>query len=146
MKQDIYSLISQILIPILVAFITYIIAKRQITNAGVTQFRQNWIDDLREAISIYIAKAEMISTFDFEDDDNYYDQFEELTHMQHKIELMLNPNEADHVEISKIIEEIREVIHEEELNEPLFDKLIKDLMKITKSVLKREWNVVKKGK
>lgn len=150
MKQDIFSLISQILIPVLVAIITYIIARKQITNAGVTQFRQNWIDNLRDAISIYVAKAEMITILDFDDDESYLEHFKELSQMQHKIELLLNPNESDHQEIVTLINNIRDIIHDEEIDEKELDKktdnYIDRLMEVTKRVLKREWNIVKKGK
>lgn len=150
MKQDIFSLISQILIPILVAIVTYVIAKRQITNAGVTQFRQNWIDNLRDAISVYVSKAEMITILDFDDDKSYQEHFKELSQMQYKIELLLNPNESDHLEIVSLIRNIRDVIHDEEITDEKMDEqvdnLIDRLMDVTKKVLKREWNVVKKGK
>lgn len=150
MKQDVFNLISQILIPVLVAIITYIIAKKQITNAGVTQFRQNWIDNLREAISAYIAKAEMISMLDYDDDENYFEHFKDLSRMQYKIELLLNPNEDDHKEVVNLISDIRDVIHEEDIEDDKLDKRIDDLidrlLDVSKNVLKREWNVVKKGK
>lgn len=149
MKQDIFNLISQILIPILVAVVTYIIAKKQITNAGVTQFRQNWIDNLRDAISLFIAKAEMISVLERDDDENYREHFKELSQMQHKVELLLNPNENDHQEIVDLLEGIRDTIHDDEMDDETLDEkideLIDKLLDVSKRVLKREWNVVKKG-
>jgi len=140
---------GKILIPLTIGWVSYIIARRQIANSGVTQFRQKWIDNVRDAISIFIAKAEVISLLDFEEEEPYREQFKELSQMQHKIELFLNPNENDHNEIVKLMDEIRDIIHEEDLNDKLEDKLydkIQELLDVSKRVLKREWNVVKMGK
>lgn len=95
----------------------------------------------------------MISLLDPENEDHeelYDEHFMELTQMQHKIELLLNPIEDDHNEVVKLIGEIRDWIHEdeadeEEMNEGL-DTLIDELMVVSKRVLKSEWIRVKRGK
>lgn len=149
-QSDFFQLISTIVIPLFVIGITFLIAKRQILNTGVTQFRQQWIDNLRESISIFIAKAEMISMLDLDDDDGYLEHFKELSQTHHKIELMLNPEEDDHNKIIEKLDEIRELIHDEEIGEDeleeKLDNVIVELLEVSKRTLKREWNVVKKGK
>ena len=144
------GVLDKVLIPIIIAAITYIIAKKQITNSSITQFRQKWIDDLRNCISIYIAKAEMISMLDLNDDEQYFKHFKELSQMQNKIALMLNPLEKDHNQLIEITEEIRELIHDEDVDdeelEKRLDKKIAVLLDVSKIVLKKEWNVIKKGK
>lgn len=144
------DILGKICIPIIIGAITFIIAKKQITNAGVTQFRQKWINDLRDSISLFIAKAEMISVIDLDDNENYYRNFTELAQTQHKILLLLNPLENDHKEIGKVLDEIRDLIHEEDISDDSLDeemdKKINELIKISQAVLKREWNVVKSGK
>lgn len=169
-KNDLLDLMGKICIPLVIGYITYAVAKKNINAAGVTQFRQKWIDNLRESISLFITQAEMISILPFEEEvdedeidedeyeiieeptneDPYYAHFKELIQMQHKIELLLNPNEDDHNEIVNLLEEIRIWVHEqnvsEEVHEEKLEKLIKKLMDVTKRVLKREWSIVKKGK
>lgn len=131
-------------------FVTYVIAQKQIKNTGVTQFRQKWIDDLRDSISIYIAKAEVIAMLDFDNDELYFSHSKELFQMQYKIELMLNPFEIDHNKINDAIEDIRSIIHDRELKHDdateILDKNISKLLKVSKEVLKKEWKVVKDGK
>ena len=129
---------------------TYIVAKQNRWNTGVTQFRQKWIDNLRDAISLFIAKAEMISMLDL-DDEAYYDHYEELSQMHTKVELLLNPIEDDHNELVEKMNEIRELIHDEITEdadefENMVDNKVKELLIISKRVLKKEWIVVKTGK
>jgi len=149
MSNYIFDLIGKICIPLIIGYVTFIIAKKQIVNAGVTQFRQKWIDNLRDSISIFIAKAEMISMLDFEDNEAYFIHFKELSQMQYKVELMLNASESDHKEISTFMWEIRDLIHDEDINEKdlefALDDTTEKLVNASKRVLKREWGVVKKG-
>jgi hypothetical protein len=149
-NNQIVDLLGKICIPLIIGWITFVIAKRNIINTGVTQFRQQWIDNLRNSISVFIAKAEVISLMDFEEDEPYTEQFEELCQMQYKIELLLNPLEDNHNEIISLLESIREIIHDEKISDARMDKElsrnIDDLLDITKTVLKEEWNIVKKGK
>jgi len=68
--MDILDILGKICIPLFIVLITFVIARKQIINTGVTQFRQKWIDNLRDAISLYIAKAEMISILDLDDEED----------------------------------------------------------------------------
>lgn len=146
MIQYIIDLLGKICIPVIIGAITFIIAKRQITNAGVTQFRQKWIDNLRDSISKYVAQAETISMLELNDDISYFREFKELAQTQHKIELMLNREESDHSEIIGHISDIRDLIHENKIDQDKFNEMIKALIGVSQDVLKREWKVVKKGK
>jgi len=149
-KLDLIDLLGKICIPVIIGYITFAVAKKQITNAGVTQFRQKWIENLRDSLSIFIAKAEMISMLDFDEDEEYFEHFKELSQMQHKVELLLNPTETDHNEIVALIGDIRELVHDKEIQEDeldtIMDEKIEGLMEVSKRVMKREWNVVKKGR
>jgi len=138
------------LVAIIAVTVTYIAGKRNRWNSGVTQFRQEWINDLRQAISLFIAKAEVISMLDL-DDDEYYEHYQELSESNNMVELLLNPNEDQHNELISKMDEIRELIHDETYNDPdkfekKVDKKVMELLEISKAVLKTEWNVVKRGK
>lgn len=54
MKFDVVDLLGKICIPLVIGFISYFIAKKNINATGITQFRQKWIDTLRESI-VYSA-------------------------------------------------------------------------------------------
>ena len=148
--SPIWGVIINAMVSALAIFVTYIVAKQNRWNTGVTQFRQQWINNLRDAISLFIAKAELISMLDL-DDNAYYAHFEELSQMNSKIELLLNPTEDDHNELVDKMGEIRELIHSEitedfEEFEDMVENNVQELLEISKRVLKKEWNVVKQGK
>jgi hypothetical protein len=63
-----YGIAINAFISVTAVIVTYIVAKQNRWNTGVTQFRQRWIDNLRDAISLFIAKAEMIYMLDLDDD------------------------------------------------------------------------------
>ncbi|ESU28726.1 hypothetical protein FLJC2902T_13190 [Flavobacterium limnosediminis JC2902] len=137
------TILTSILIPIIIGFITYIIAKKQIINTGVTQFRQQWINSLRDTISVFISRAEYTSIQ--ENQEKIKEAFREIVEAEFKIELLLNPSEEDHNKLVEKMREIRDLIYFVPDNDTL-DIHIEELLAITKKVLKREWNVVKSGK
>ena len=146
MKFDINiisSILSSILIPIIIGFITYIIAKKQIINTGVTQFRQQWINSLRDTLSTFISLAEYTNVI--ENKIKIKEAFREITAAEFKIELLLNPLEEDHNKLIEKMRKIRDLIYFFPDNDTL-DTHIDELLEISKKILKREWNVVKKGK
>jgi predicted RNA-binding protein with EMAP domain len=143
-SNDWISLIGTILIPIIIGFITYIIAKKQITNTGITQFRQQWINSLRDTLSLFIARVEY--TIIQEDNIKIKEAFHEMVEAKFKAEMLLNPNEDDHNALVKKMQEIRHMVYEDESVENKIDDEVEKLLTISKRVLKREWNVVKKGK
>lgn len=148
MPQIVLDVLERILIPttipIIIGLITFRIAKKQINNTGVTQFRQQWINSLRDTLSVFISKAEYI--FITEDDEKVDEAYRDMVEAQYKIELLLNPEEIDHNRVTSLLEEIRKIVFEEKIEEEIFDKKVSDLLKEAKKVLKREWIVVKQGK
>ncbi|MFN8231155.1 MAG: hypothetical protein U0V03_09575 [Bacteroidia bacterium] len=143
------QLIGTIIIPILVSFLTYFIAKKQITNAGVTQFRQQWIDNLRNCISEYISKAEFLLLeikINNKNEQSLVDIYQDLIKLRYKIDLMLNPNEDDHKKIIEYLKNIRNGIYDNNVTAENIQTEIAQLNEFTKTVLKKEWNVVKSGK
>lgn len=143
------KIIIPVIIPIALAFFSFHIAKQQIINAGVTQFRQQWIEDLRESVSTFIAKAELIAMTDLEDDQNYMEHIQELSESQNRIELMLNPLEDEHNKIVEGLVAIRALIHDSKISDKkLAERLDANtvtLLSATKRVLKSEWLRVKKA-
>lgn len=151
---NIYTVALTSLISLSGIVFTYLASKRNNWNAGVTQFRQQWINNLRDALSLFIAKAETISMTDYHDDNLYFAHFTELSQSYNKVILLLNPNDPDYQAVLKQMDEIRQLIHSEEEEkfendaefQIYFDNQIAGLLKVSQIVLKREWNVIKKGK
>ena len=85
---------------------------------------------------------------DYEDDKSYVQHFTELSQMQGKIQLYLNPNEADQLEVIELLEDVRELIHKENWSDKVEEDLsaaIDDLLEVSRKVLRREWKKVLKG-
>lgn len=142
------DLAGKIVIPLVIGYVTYGLSRRQIYNSGMMQSRQKWIDSVRDAISLFVAKAEVISMLDYEDDESYVQHFTELSQMQGKIQLYLNPNEADQLEVIELLDDVRELIHEENWTDKVEEDLseaIDELLEVSRKVLKREWKKVLKG-
>lgn len=148
-STDWTQLIGTIIIPIIIGYITYLIAKKQITNAGVTQFRQQWIDNLRTAISDYISKAEFLLLeikTNKRNEQQLIDIYQELLRLRYKIDLMLNQKEEDHKKIVAFLVSIRNGIYDDKVSIIDLQTNISQLNEFAKTVLKQEWNVVKSGK
>lgn len=146
-----YGLLTSIVIPVLAILVSMIIAKKQIINAGVTQFRQQWIDNLRNSISEYLSAVDTIIFYSIYVDPHFNEKqsenFRNLKLKHYKVLLLINPLEVDHKKIVEYLNEISNLINTpDKINQKSIkektDQLINDLQKI----LKREWEVVKKGK
>jgi len=132
--------------------VSFKIAKRQISASTVTISRQHWINDLRDAIADFNAKASMIYGLK---SNNYADEhsipkIEELVQLNYKIELLINPNEEDHAKIVKIVDHITTSlcrlakVRAEKIGSDLDGKK-EELISLAQKVLKSEWERVKKG-
>ena len=131
--------------------VSFKIAKRQISASTVTISRQHWINDLRDAIADFNAKASMIYSLarNHYADEHSIPRIEELVQLNYKIELLINPNEEDHAKIVKIVDHITASlslakVRANEIGDELDGKK-EELISLAQKVLKREWERVKKG-
>jgi hypothetical protein len=139
------------------SFVNLIIAKDQKTS----EFRQDWIDRLREDITTFTSQVEFLSSlYDFALQNNpaslespqvedfvktISPNLREIAHMHHRIRLRLNPKEHRRLlelvsEINGLFSDIRAISHFERV-----DSLIENLIKESQVVLKSEWKRVKRG-
>lgn len=131
--------------------VSFRIAKRQISASTVTISRQRWINDLRDAIANFNAKASMIyglAKNNYANKDSI-PRIEELVQLNYKIELLINPSEEDHAKIVKIVNHITASlslakVRANEIGNEL-DGNKEELISLAQKVLKREWKRVKKG-
>ena len=126
--------------------VSFKIAKRQISASTVTTSRRRWINDLRDAIADFNAKASMIYSLarNHHADEHSIPRIEELVQLNYKIELLINPSEEDHAKIVKIVDHITASLRANEIGDEL-DGNKKELISLAQKVLKREWERVKKG-
>lgn len=139
------------------SFVNLIIAKEQ----KISEFRQQWIDSLRDDISEFTSQTEFIaSMFDhmrrntpkkLEDPEEVKKFVESISgniresiNMYHRIQLRVNREEH-----SKLLNQLHDLYNLWE-NEGIFyvDKahaLLKEIIKESQDVLKKEWQQVKRG-
>ena len=131
-------------------FVAIIVARWQIRATVVSSNRQNWINDLRERISEFITLAHTIII----KRQTMAQTEEPLTHDYHSIyrlsniiELMLNPKENEHTILLKLIlGTLAATSANLETASPVIIKNTEQILVLSKQILKKEWEKVKKGK
>lgn len=131
--------------------ISWKIAKSQIRSSVevankqiIGPMRQAWINSLRDLVAELTSNA--LHYFRAGHDFKGYDNLQRLTFLQSKIHLMLNPNEEDHQKLEWMIDEMMEALqHNDEQGHTKFINTHQEVIKLSREVFKREWNVVKRG-
>jgi len=135
------------------SFVNLIIAKDQKTS----EFRQEWIDRLREDISAFTSQVESVSAmYNFrlrENPNTDYETFvrsispnlTEIANTHHRIKLRLNPKEHKVLiglvtEINSTFRDIRAISDFDRV-----ETLITSVIQESQIVLKGEWKRVKRG-
>jgi hypothetical protein len=139
------------------SFVNLIISKDQKTS----EFRQNWIDRLREDITAFTSQVEFLSSlYSFTLENNpaslespqaeefvktIHPSLREIANMHHRIKLRLNPKEHQRLinlvtEINGLFSDIKAISSSERV-----EGLIAELVNESQSVLKGEWKRVKRG-
>ena len=80
-------------------------------------------------------------------DDEGYKNFQRLTFLESKIQLVLNPNEEDHQKLEWMIHDMMRALealqHGDEKGRETFIATHPEVIKLSRQVFKREWNRVK---
>ncbi len=153
MKTEIISVLS-LVVAIFAVFvgplISLKISKKQIESAQKTAklqtlgpMRQVWINSLRDMIADITSRClHYWQTGTYQDLENV--EYGEINHIRHKLELMLNPKEEKHRNLITAIKLMTETAGAESAkeDEPFFESY-NAVMKLSKEVLKEEWNVIK---
>lgn len=116
------------------------VANKQI----VAPMRQKWINDLRDLIAELASDS--LHYFRAGHDFEGYKNFQRLTFLESKIQLMLNPNEEDHQKLEWMIAEMLKALQSGgEQGRADFMATHPEVMKFSRQVFKREWNRVKEN-
>ena len=107
--------------------------------------RQNWIDTLRNEISEYIVcviHTDTVSKIDQSDNkvNNVLENMKDVLLHLSKVRLLINQKEDDH---ESLINKMDEMYNGLKIPEYDFSKAEKELIKLSQTVLKREWERVK---
>jgi hypothetical protein len=115
------------------------VANKQI----VAPMRQKWINDLRDLVAELASDS--LHYFRAGHDFEGYKNFQRLTFLESKIQLMLNPNEEDHQKLEWMIGEMLKALQAGEEGRDSFIATHPEVMKFSRQVFKREWNRVKEN-
>ena len=145
------ALVAVLLGPLVQVYIT----KRQISASTVATFRQEWINSLRDEISLFIGEWSKATIRwqrrDGESEQQQYDRLQSLSIHESKIAMLLNPKESDHMELLASIEKLKHLVNEEFAGIPsttiteTLEKAKKAVISNSQAILKREWSRVKLG-
>ncbi|MDY6923881.1 MAG: hypothetical protein SWI22_07990 [Pseudomonadota bacterium] len=118
-------------------------AQRQVHGAVVSSNRQKWIDGLREDLAEFIAERQYLAARQADqprDQDIIRQSTKRLVLLYTRLALRLNPDESDHQQLISMAS-----YHTGRPGslpeEPDMDAMVA----LSQKVLKREWNVVKRG-
>ena len=126
-------------------------AQRQSRVAVLSVNRQAWINALRDLISEYISIVGLVHSGDWSSKtENEFDKkMERLSFLQSKIRLMLNPSEDDHNQLCTLLKDLLNGIggratRGEKRDPERARTIVDDVVPLAQSILKREWERVKR--
>ena len=127
------------------------VAQRQIRVTVLSANRQTWINTLRDLIAEYLSISALVHAGDWSSrtEVEFDQKLERLTLLNAKIELMLNPNEPDHERLGTLLGDLLLTMggRASAANKRDSQKartIHNELLPLSQSVLKREWERVKR--
>ena len=151
-KSDIVSIASLTIAAIAIFFgplISIIITNKTLklnskiaSKSLISPIRQQWIDNLRNTIIELLAKSHhyCVSGTEDREDGEYY----RIIELEKKIILLINSKEEDHNKLLENISEMLDNLYKGGMkSEIVFWEKHNDIIKISQSILKREWERVK---
>lgn len=145
----------------IVAFLSMIVALTAVIVGPIASFRlasrqlispirQKWIDELRDLMSTLLSKCRTVLIMNeahglLDKDKPSEAILSEILFLEQKLQLMLNPNEADHQDLARLVHAIIDDVQHGARNVVDFGQRLNDASTCCKSILKREWERVKRG-
>ena len=138
--------------------VTLRVGRQQFRANVLSVNRQRWIENFRDGIASLVSQLHAASNLraamsplplaTFANDASLLRRVEELTRTTTKIELMLNPHEADHQRLHALMEQTLGWLRADPSPPDLIEKTEAAAIEITRTtqgILKREWTRVKRG-
>jgi hypothetical protein len=122
-------------------------ARRQSRVTVLSANRQAWINTLRDLIAECMAISGFIHIADWSDrkQSEFDEKMERFALLVAKIRLMLNPNEQDHKRLSEMLGQLMNSMRSLNEKDPVKGaQLMKDFLSLSQTILKREWERVKR--
>jgi hypothetical protein len=122
-------------------------ARRQSRVTVLSANRQAWINTLRDLLAECMAISGFIHIADWSDrkQSEFDEKMERFALVVSKIRLMLNPKEQDHKRLSEMLGELMNSIRSlKEKDAVKGAQLMKDFVPLSQTILKSEWERVKR--
>ncbi len=122
-------------------------ARRQSRVVVLSANRQAWINTLRDLLAECMAISAFIHIADWSErkQSEFDEKMERFALVISKIRLMLNPNEQDHQRLNEMLAELMKSLRSLKEKDPVKGaQLMKDFVPLSQTILKREWERVKR--
>lgn len=124
------------------------VARQQIHAELVSASRQSWIGALRDAVAEFLAALPMLGVSFRTSTETQHEQHERLARvalLRAKINLLVNPGEADHQQLVKLVDEVFSVVlsMDDSKTSIIGDKQ-RQVVALAQKILKEEWERVKR--
>ena len=113
------------------------VANKQI----LAPMRQAWINELRDNLAE--LASDTLHYFVSGMADRKDSDYQKLTLLEHKISLMVNPEESDHHRLLEVIRNLVSALESGKERDSEFIDAHKELVPLSRGILKREWDRVK---
>lgn len=151
-EPAVVSAITALVAIIIGPLVSICIAKNQINASVISTNRQVWINRLRDELATLVGMVHHLPSAHANDSVSTNDAIAEYGKFVEKfqvIKLLINPNEADHQELVRLIEcadeKLIESINNKISNRSEFETIGRDIVTQSQIVLKKEWQRVKSG-
>ena len=130
----------------------YCTTRLQVVASTISNNRKLWIDAVRDEVAGVLGLCMQMPQYIYNVESRHEQTIgwiSGLTTRVAKLELLLNPNEADHRQLIEAANNLLKLVVSEEHRAPeVFGKKIKEqsemIIRLSQPILKREWNRVKK--
>ncbi|MEQ9618786.1 MAG: hypothetical protein RIG61_06400 [Deltaproteobacteria bacterium] len=133
------------------SFFSFLTSRRQFQSTVISNKRQEWINTLRDTISefqsVLVSLNFFIDTtgkFNEEKQKEYQVIIQKVAFLRSKINLLINPVENDHKELSDLTRNALDMVTKRDMKK--LDECMTGLTSVGQRILKHEWERVKEGK
>lgn len=152
MDTQIISAATALAAVVIGPLVSVYITKKQIRADVVSTNRQQWINSLRDQISIFIRDVRFLAiaySVNAIEPREAWDRYEEMVLTLERLQLMLNPNEAEHVELLRLVSSAKELVLDsmksKESDGIELHRAADRIIPLSQQILKSEWVRVKNG-
>jgi len=152
MDTTLISSLTALAAVVFAPMVSVYVAKRQIRASVVSVNRQAWINRLRDELAFFVCEVRLVpSTYAANaiTMPEAIKRYEGITLKEEVVKLLLNPTEAEHIELLRLMKTARKAaqkaIDEEQGMAKELDEAVDLIVTQSQKVLKTEWDRVKSG-